>query len=41
MLMNIYIQMLEYNIHDEYNNLIYVHHHYKLLNKIRFHFQLL
>jgi len=41
MLKNIYIQMLVYKIHDEYNNLINVHHHYMLINKIKFHFELL
>jgi hypothetical protein len=39
MLMNIYIRMLEYKIHDEYNNLINVYHHYRLINKIKFHFE--
>jgi len=41
MLMNIYIRMLEYKIHDEYNNLINVYHRYMLINKIKFHFELL
>jgi hypothetical protein len=41
MLMNIYIQMLEYKIHDEYNNLINAYHRYMLINKIKFHFELL
>jgi hypothetical protein len=39
MLMNICIQMLEYKVHDEYNNLRDVHHHYMLINKIKFRFQ--
>jgi beta-galactosidase beta subunit len=40
-LKRIYIQMLEYNIHDECNNLINVHRRYRCLDKIGFHFQLL
>jgi len=39
MLKNIYIRMLEYKIHDEYNNLKNAYHRYMLINKIKFHFE--
>ena len=36
---NICIQMLDYRVHDEYNNLRDVHHHYRFVSNIKFRFQ--